>query len=51
MEKALSLYPDNRVAWMHLGLSRELKLVDARQHVAMLESFLHRHPNLSFILS
>ena len=51
MEKVLSLYPDNRVIWMHLGLSRQLKMLEARQHVALLEALLRRYPNLSFDLS
>ena len=51
MERVLSLYPDNRIIWMHLGLSRELSVIDTRQHVALLESLLDRYPQLSFDLS
>ncbi|MFZ0408376.1 MAG: amidohydrolase family protein [Cyanobium sp.] len=51
MQRVLSLYPDNRIVWMHLGLSRELKRIDARQHRALLESLLRRYPNLSFDIS
>ncbi len=51
MERVLSLYLDNKIVWMHLGLSRELKRIDARQHVALLGSLLRRYPNLSFDIS
>ncbi len=51
MERVLSLYPNNKIVWMHLGLSKELKVLDARQHVTLLESLLRRYPNLSFDIS
>ena len=51
MQRVLALYPENKIVWMHLGLSKELKVVDARQHVALLESLLRRYPNLSFDIS
>ena len=46
IEEALRLYPDNKIVWMHLGLSRELVAIDAEAHVAALERLLERHPNL-----
>jgi predicted TIM-barrel fold metal-dependent hydrolase len=51
MQEVLSLYPDNKIVWMHLGLSKELKDVDVRQHVALLDRMLRNHPNLSLDLS
>lgn len=51
MQEVLSRYPDNRIVWMHLGLSKELQTVDVRQHVALLERMLRAHPNLSLDLS
>jgi hypothetical protein len=51
MQEVLRLYPDNRIVWMHLGLSKELAVIDARQHVALLESMLRRYPKLSFDIS
>ena len=65
MEQVLNLYPDNRIVWMHMGLSKELgeidwqhlglskqqSLVDARHHVDLLEMLLRRYPNLSFDIS
>jgi hypothetical protein len=51
MQEVLSLYPDNKIVWMHLGLSKELKDVDVRQHVALLERMLRNHSNLSLDLS
>ena len=46
MEEVLRLYPDNKVVWMHLGLSRELIRVDADERIGMLRSLLGRHLNL-----
>ncbi len=65
MERVLNLYPNNRIVWMHLGLSKELAEIDwqhlgqskqesiseVRHHVALLETLLRRYPNLSFDLS
>lgn len=51
MQEVLSRYPDNRIVWMHLGLSKELQNVDVRRHVALLERMLRSHPNLSLDLS
>ena len=65
MERVLNLYPNNRIVWMHLGLSKELGEIDwqhlgqtkqesmaeVRHHVALLESLLRRYPNLSFDIS
>lgn len=46
MEEVLRLYPNNKVIWMHLGLSRELTQVDADAHIGVLRSLLERYPNL-----
>lgn len=51
MEEVLRRYPNNRIVWMHLGLSKELTVIDARQHIALLESYLRRYPNLSYDIS
>ena len=46
IEEVLHLYPDNKIIWMHLGLSRELTTIDAGKHIAVLQSLLDRYPNL-----
>ncbi|MEI6358921.1 MAG: amidohydrolase family protein [Synechococcus sp. ELA619] len=51
MEEVLRRYPNNKIVWMHLGLSKELPHIDAYKHVAILETMLRRYPKLSFDLS
>ena len=51
MEEVLRLYPDNKIVWMHLGLSRELVEIDADEHIGVLRSLLSRHPNLLLDIS
>jgi hypothetical protein len=51
MDEVLRRYPDNRIVWMHLGLSKELTTVDPREHIQLLESYLRRYPKLSFDIS
>ena len=46
IEEVLRLYPDNRIIWMHLGLSRELVTIDADKHIAILQSLLDHYPKL-----
>ena len=46
IEEALRLYPDNKIVWMHLGLSRELAVIDPDAHIGALESLFGRYPNL-----
>jgi hypothetical protein len=51
MDEVLRRYPNNRIVWMHLGLSKELTSVDPRDHIQLLESYLRRYPNLSYDIS
>ena len=51
MEEALRLYPDNRIVWMHMGLSRELTEMDPARHVAVMKSVLDRYPHLMLDIS
>ena len=51
IEEVLRLYPDNKIIWMHLGLSRELTAIDAEQHIRIMRSLVERYPNLMFDLS
>ncbi|MCD8504230.1 MAG: glutaminase A [Burkholderiaceae bacterium] len=46
-----SLYPDNKIVWSHMGLSKELTRIDPAQHIAVMEDFLQRYPNLMIDLS
>ncbi|MCY3809750.1 MAG: amidohydrolase family protein [Gemmatimonadetes bacterium] len=46
MQKVLDLYPDNKVVWMHMGLSLELTSMPASEHIGLMKSLLDRHPNL-----
>ena len=46
MQEVLDRYPDNRIVWMHMGLSLELKSLPAAEHIALMSSMLDRHPNL-----
>lgn len=48
MEEVLKLYPDNKIIWLHLGLSKELREFDKNKHVTILENLLSRYPNLTF---
>jgi hypothetical protein len=51
MDEVLRRYPGNRIIWMHLGLSKELTVVNPREHIQLLESYLRRYPNLSYDIS
>ena len=51
IEEVLRLYPDNKIIWMHLGLSRELTTIDTDKHIAILQSLLDRYPNLMLDIS
>jgi len=46
IQEVLDRYPDNRVVWMHMGLSLELTTLPAADHIALMQSMLDRHPNL-----
>jgi hypothetical protein len=51
MEEILRRYPQNRIVWMHIGLSRELTKMDPKEHVGLMGRLLEAHPNLSFDIS
>lgn len=46
MQEVLDRYPENKIVWMHMGLSLELKTLPAAEHIALMSSMLDRHPNL-----
>ncbi len=52
MDHVLSLYPENKIIWPHLGgLSKELHRVDPAIHIDVLETLLAEYPNLFIDLS
>ncbi len=51
MEAALAAFPDNKIVWMHMGLSRELTAMDPREHIALMREQLDRNPNLTLDVS
>jgi predicted TIM-barrel fold metal-dependent hydrolase len=51
MEHVLSDYPDNKIVWAHMGLSRELTRMDVNQHIAIMKRLLDRYPNLMLDVS
>jgi len=51
MEEVLRRYPDNKIVWMHMGLSRELTTMEAGEHIALMTRFLDENPNLSVDIS
>ena len=50
-EEVLRLYPDNKIVWMHMGLSRELVDMNAGHHIQTMKTLLDRYPNLMLELS
>jgi hypothetical protein len=51
MEEVLRRYPDNKIVWMHMGLSRELTTMDPSQHIRLMSDFLDTYPKLSVDIS
>ncbi len=46
MDEVLRLYPDNKIVWVHMGLSKELSHADPEKHIAHMQGVLDRAPNL-----
>jgi len=51
MKHVLETYPDNKIVWAHMGLSKELQKMDPHQHVAIMKEMLDKDPNLSLDIS
>ena len=51
MDHALASYPDNKIVWAHMGLSKELTTMDAREHVRLMSERLDQYPNLYLDIS
>jgi len=46
MDEVLRLYPDNKIVWVHMGLSKELKAIDTDQHLKKMQAYLDEYPKL-----
>ena len=51
MQEVLRRYPENKIVWMHLGLSRELTRIDPELHIKIMSDLLEAHPRLMLDLS
>jgi predicted TIM-barrel fold metal-dependent hydrolase len=51
MQHVLKQYPDNKIVWAHMGLSKELSRMDPKQHVAIMSELLDKYPNLYLDIS
>ena len=51
MERVLELYPDNKIVWVHMGLSKELTNMDPKRHIEILTRLLDAYPHLMLDLS
>lgn len=46
MDEVLRQYPDNKIVWVHMGLSKELANADPDWHLAKMQKALDQNPNL-----
>jgi hypothetical protein len=51
MQHVLKKYPDNKIVWAHMGLSKELSKMDPKQHIAIMKKALDASPNLYLDIS
>lgn len=51
MEYVLKKFPDNKIIWAHMGLSKELAHMDANEHTAILKRLLDANSNLMLDIS
>lgn len=51
MEHVLETYPDNKIVWAHMGLSKELSTMSPEQHVAIMSRLLDAYPKLMLDIS
>ena len=51
MQHVLEQYPENKIVWAHMGLSKELSHMNPRQHVAIMKELLDRYPHLMLDIS
>lgn len=46
MEYILIKYPNNKIIWAHMGLSKELAHMNVKEHIKIMKYFLDNYPNL-----
>jgi len=51
MTHVLQKYPDNKIVWAHMGLSKELAKMDATEHIAIMKKALDADKNLMLDIS
>jgi hypothetical protein len=51
MQEVLRQYPDNKIVWMHMGLSRELVGMDPVRHIDLMSRHLDENPKLFLDIS
>ncbi|MFM9368512.1 amidohydrolase family protein [Streptomyces sp. Da 82-17] len=51
MREVLKRYPENKIVWAHMGLSKELTTMKPDRHIRIMKKLLDRHPNLTLDLS
>ncbi len=51
MKHILETYPDNKIVWAHMGLSKELGNMDPARHVEILSGLLDTYPKLMLDIS
>ena len=49
--KVFGTYPDNKIVWAHMGLSKELSHIDPELHISMMKKALDLYPNLMLDIS
>jgi predicted TIM-barrel fold metal-dependent hydrolase len=51
MRRILEKYPDNKIVWAHMGLSKELTKMDPKLHIDIMKKALDSYPNLMLDIS
>ena len=51
MQHVLKAYPNNKIVWAHMGLSKELTKMNSKLHVAIMRKALDTYPNLMLDIS
>jgi len=51
MDHVLERYPENKIVWAHMGLSKELTTISPEQHVRLMGERLDAYPNLYLDIS
>ncbi len=51
MQHVMESYPDNKIVWAHMGLSKELTRMDPKLHIEIMKKALDKYPNLMLDIS